>query len=221
MRSLVRLLATASLLSGLALASPAWANPEEALIAAAANGQVAAVQTLLDAGASVNAPDGKGTTPLMAAAYGGHAPVIRLLLDYGASTTEPDLKGNTPLSLAHQHKHRQLVHLLEAQTGFAYGFSKLNHKPGRHRLGGGVLEIKAQKSGAMVLVFTKYSMSYEEANMVARVLGGPGLDYGTRVFGPGYITYPAVGANVDMAHVDAKVLTWSGTWANQVVVTLK
>lgn len=203
------------------LAAPARANPEEQLIAAAASGQVGRVQELLDAGASVNAPDGNGTTPLMAATYGGHTPVVRLLLDYGASPTEPDLKGQTPLSIAQSRRHTRLLPLLEAQTGFAYGVSKVKYQPGRHRLAGGVLEIRAQKSGAMVLVFTKYTMSYDEANMIARVLGGPGLDYGTRLFGPGYITYPAVGTNQAMAHVDAKVLTWSGTWANQVVVTLK
>lgn len=219
MRTLIH--AAVSLMILAASPAAALANPEEDLLQAASSGQVSAVQKLLDAGASVNAPDLRGTTPLMAASYGGHSAVVQLLLDYGASTTEPDLTGNTALSLAHKHKHRKLVYLLEAQTGFAYGFSKLNHKPGRHRLGGGVLEIRAQKSGAMVLVFTKYSMTYEEANMIARVLGGPGLDYGSRLFGPGYITYPAVGNNHDMVHVDAKVLTWSGTWANQVVVTLK
>jgi hypothetical protein len=218
----MRTLTALALLATLLVASPAQAmNLEEDLIAAAVHGKVTTVQTLLNEGASVNSPDGNGTTPLLAAVRNGHLPVVQLLLEYGASPTEPDLKGHTAIAVARENGNSRLVAMLDQQTGLAYAYTKLNHRPGHYRWGGGWLEIKAQKSGALVMVFSKYTMPYSEAAMIARILGGPGLDYGTRVFGPGYVMFPAVGNNKGYKHVDAKVMTWDGAWAGRVVVTLK
>jgi len=51
---------------------------------AALHGHAAATQSLLEAGASVDAVDKHGLTPLRLAAYEGHADVARALIEAGA-----------------------------------------------------------------------------------------------------------------------------------------
>lgn len=60
------------------------------LIQAARAGDVAAVQTALKAGASVQATDGSGQTALIAAAYGNHVAVAEALIAAGADVNVQD-----------------------------------------------------------------------------------------------------------------------------------
>lgn len=70
------------------------------LLAAAAKGQTKQAQSLLDAGAPVDARDKSGRTPLMLAAQHGHAETVRLLLSKGAAADARDEHGWTAYGLA-------------------------------------------------------------------------------------------------------------------------
>lgn len=76
--------------SGTPAASPRDSSLDLPLIDAAARGDAAAVQDLLDRGASVRATDETGRTPLIAAAYGSHVAVAEILLAAGAAPNEKD-----------------------------------------------------------------------------------------------------------------------------------
>ena len=68
------------------------------LLEAAGKGDVAAVKSLLDQGADVDADNGRGGTPLYVAAEQGRAGVARVLLERGADPNVKDLEwGRTPL----------------------------------------------------------------------------------------------------------------------------
>jgi ankyrin repeat protein len=69
---------------------------QTALHAAAAAGQWEMVSLLVDYGASVNALDGGGESPLHKAAGSGHAETVRALLNAGAENV-PDRRGQTAL----------------------------------------------------------------------------------------------------------------------------
>jgi ankyrin repeat protein len=75
---------------------------EEAIVCyAATNNNPEVVRTLLEYGASVDAADRKGRTPLHdAARESSNAQVVQLLLDHGASLTTLDQNGETPLHQA-------------------------------------------------------------------------------------------------------------------------
>lgn len=60
------------------------------LMAAARNGDAAAVRSLLDRGAPVDARDRNGATALVAAAYGNHLDIARQLVDAGADVNAKD-----------------------------------------------------------------------------------------------------------------------------------
>ena len=70
------------------------------LLAAARKGQGKQVAALLEKGASIEAKDKNGRTPLMLAARSGHAEVVKLLLEKGASTAARDRDGFTAYGLA-------------------------------------------------------------------------------------------------------------------------
>ncbi len=55
------------------------------LVVAAARGDTATVQALLDAGADVNAKDNEGWTALHEAEIGGHTEVVEILKNAGAT----------------------------------------------------------------------------------------------------------------------------------------
>ena len=67
---------------------------------AAAGGRVFAVATLIATGATLDAQDGDGDTPLHLAAAGGHVAVVSLLIQATASLNVQNDDGRTPLHLA-------------------------------------------------------------------------------------------------------------------------
>ena len=68
----------------------ASAQRDQDLIAAAARGDLAAVRSLLDGGASITARDASARTALIAAAYGGHLEVAEALIARGADVNAKD-----------------------------------------------------------------------------------------------------------------------------------
>lgn len=200
---------------------PASANMPDAVYQAAEKGQAPQLERYLRAGADPNVPNTHGVPPLIAAVRGGHENAVSTLIAFGASVTQPDMGGATALSEAKRLGRSFIVGMLERQTGFAYGVSKLNGKAGRHRLAGGVLEIQNQKSGAMVYRFIKPGMGFDEALMAARTLGGPGLDYGFQIYEPGMVTFPPPqGEGEPFGHVTAAILM-AGPTVTEVRVTLR
>lgn len=80
------------------LAGQVCAN--EALIAAAKDGDAVTLNTLLQQGLDVRAPQSDGSTALHWATLGGHVDAIRSLVQAGADVNAADRYGTTPLSLA-------------------------------------------------------------------------------------------------------------------------
>ncbi|XP_018322855.1 ankyrin repeat family A protein 2 [Agrilus planipennis] len=72
---------------------------------AAAYGQIASVQLLVQHGAEIDKMSPDGETPLLLAANGGHHDVVRLLLNYGANVNHADDIGNTALMYAASGNH--------------------------------------------------------------------------------------------------------------------
>ena len=69
---------------------------------AAAHGNIDTLQSLLDAGADLDARNGDGSTPLHTAAFFGEAEIARRLLDAGADPEAKTYDGQTPMdSTAH------------------------------------------------------------------------------------------------------------------------
>jgi hypothetical protein len=66
------------------------ANDADDLLAAARKGDLAAVKTLIEKGAPLEAKTPYGQTPLYLAAMSGHEDVVRFLLDKGANTDVHD-----------------------------------------------------------------------------------------------------------------------------------
>ena len=79
---------------------------------AARKGHVDILQLLLNHGASVNAVDSFGYTPLHAAARQGHVDILQLLLNHGASVNAVDNFGGTPLHYAAREGHVDILQLL-------------------------------------------------------------------------------------------------------------
>jgi ankyrin repeat protein len=87
----------------------------QALMRASLIGATAAVKTLLDAGADVNAADRHGRTALMEAVFSGHTETIRALLERGADVDAKDLGGWTALMEAASKGHTEIVRMLLAR----------------------------------------------------------------------------------------------------------
>ena len=84
------------------------------LIQAAYDGDLPAVQTLLEKGADVNAKDTTdGVTVLWMAAQEGHTEVVKLLLEKGAEVNARANNGFTALGEAKKKGHKDIVQLLE------------------------------------------------------------------------------------------------------------
>src|SRR5688500_13496664 len=90
----------------------AAAHPNE-FHAAARSGDIAKVQAMVSAGASVNERDALGGTPLHDAAWSGDLPMIEALLSAGADIeVRHNETGSTPLHYAVITNHEKAVKLL-------------------------------------------------------------------------------------------------------------
>lgn len=76
------------------------ADSSSDILAAAARGDAARVTALLSSGASVEARDGSGRTPLLLATHGNHVEVARLLIAAGADVNAKDSISDTPFLYA-------------------------------------------------------------------------------------------------------------------------
>jgi Ankyrin repeats (3 copies) len=83
------------------------------LQSAAARGDVAQANSLLNQGAAIDARDEAGRTPLMLAVTQGKLEIVRLLLARGADPNAADNAGHTPLQQARQQNSREITALLE------------------------------------------------------------------------------------------------------------
>lgn len=98
---------------GLVAAAVPEADAE--LIRAAYAGDLALLQRQLRRGASFNARDENGYTPLHWAAFRGDTRLVRYMLDRGATIDVADLEGVTPLMLAAWNGHADTVTFLLAR----------------------------------------------------------------------------------------------------------
>lgn len=89
-------------------------DPPTALHLAAHNGDVDAMEALLDGGANVDPRDFEGATPLFRAVQSGNLDAVELLLQRGANTRTWRIDGQTALDLAEGNDDMQ--ELLEAET---------------------------------------------------------------------------------------------------------
>jgi len=110
------------------------ATESSKIVAAAGNGQLAVVKTLLQEGADPNEQECEdmtavvgascktlGWTPLMVASGHGHKDIVSLLLSAGADPKILDGAGNTALWYAQQCDCRDIVLLLQSTNGGAPG----------------------------------------------------------------------------------------------------
>ncbi len=82
------------------------------LLKAAAEGNYASAERLLQSGADIEVTDGAGRTPLMLAAAAGHGGLVKLLLSKGALLQARLPDGRTPLHLAAGEARADVVELL-------------------------------------------------------------------------------------------------------------
>ena len=87
--------------------------PEDAIVTAAFDGNLAAVEALIKAGADVNFKVNEGGTALMMASQRGHTEVVRALLKGGADVDATDDSGVTALMLASEKGDVDVVRLLQ------------------------------------------------------------------------------------------------------------
>ena len=80
-----------------------------ALHQAARRGNVSAVQALLDHGATIDARDAKGETPLRRAVNCRQLEIVRLLVQHGADPHAADRRGVRPLDVARTAEMRQIL----------------------------------------------------------------------------------------------------------------
>ncbi|MBI3652014.1 MAG: ankyrin repeat domain-containing protein [Acidobacteria bacterium] len=82
------------------------------LMSAALIGHTSAIKALLEKGATADAKDDQGRTPLMEASFAGHSETVRALLDSGAAVNAQDHDGWTALMEAASKGHTEIVRLL-------------------------------------------------------------------------------------------------------------
>jgi len=91
------------------------ADAERYLLAAAREGDAAAIEGLVGAGISVETRAARGFTALILAAYHGHAEAVRTLLRLGADACAGDGRGNSALMGAAFQGQKPVVELLLTQ----------------------------------------------------------------------------------------------------------
>jgi ankyrin repeat protein len=74
-----------------------------------------AIETLVHLGASLDAQDTEGRTPLFIAAAQGHTEAVRVLLSLGSTFSIGSNLGDTPLSIAIENGHQAIAALLRAR----------------------------------------------------------------------------------------------------------
>jgi len=80
---------------------PAWGHANGSLLVAAAqDGDLAALRRLLDAGSPVDARDGRGRTALLAATHANRIDAARLLVERGADVNAKDEMQDSPFLYA-------------------------------------------------------------------------------------------------------------------------
>jgi len=99
-------------------AAHAQAAPAPPLVAAAERGDLAEVRRLLDAGAAVNARDGRGRNAVLAATQGGHEAVARALIERGADVNAQDDIQDSAFLLAGASGHTEIVRLALPSADF-------------------------------------------------------------------------------------------------------
>jgi ankyrin repeat protein len=82
------------------------------LMRAACDGDIVALQNLLDQRVSINSKDQYGATALMYASVANQPKVVSLLLSKGAKKSLKTNKGNTAMFFAVQEKHNEIITLL-------------------------------------------------------------------------------------------------------------
>ena len=87
-------------------------TPLASMFSAAKSGEAETVETLLGAGADLEARDREGGTALIIAAYYGHSAIVGSLLDKGAEVNARDEQGSTALMLAARNGHGEIVESL-------------------------------------------------------------------------------------------------------------
>ncbi|MCO5195624.1 MAG: alpha/beta fold hydrolase [Anaerolineae bacterium] len=90
---------------------PDTAEINVALMAAAANGDVATTRRLLAQGADVNTSDARGITPLIGAAYQNHLEVARELIDAGADVNVRDASQQSAYLISTSEGYLELLQL--------------------------------------------------------------------------------------------------------------
>ncbi|KAJ3408274.1 hypothetical protein HDU80_006314 [Chytriomyces hyalinus] len=80
-------------------------------------GHSSVIRVLIDYGASCDAVDGHGWTPLFYAALAGRTEAAMMLLECGASVDLLDRDGWTPLHWAAENTHQDMMHLLLGRMG--------------------------------------------------------------------------------------------------------
>lgn len=105
-------------------------EPDPPLVVAAARGDLAETETLLDDGADPNVGrESDRATPIVFAAQNGHTEVVRVLLDAGALADLQVDDGLTGLILAAQNGHGEIVELLLTAGAYPDGRSDRGLNP--------------------------------------------------------------------------------------------
>lgn len=94
-------------------------DKSQALITAAEQNDVVAVQRLLQAGVDVRTQDARGRTALLAATARNHVEIVKLLIHAGSDVNTQDVKQDSPLLLAGASGYLDILKLaLSARPNF-------------------------------------------------------------------------------------------------------